>query len=272
MSKNEPIKSHMTYRASPQDGLAWVTGASSGVGRAVALELARRGYRVVATARNQVNLDTLVQDAARLQQQIIAWPGDVTDGNAMGQMAAHISKVHGPIALAFLNAGVSPYVEAGSFSVAPFEQVLSVNVMGIVNVLNGLLPIMSEQKKGQIILNGSVAGYGGLPRAAAYGMSKAAIIHLAEALNFDMPKLGLSIQVVNHGFVDTPLTRKNDFPMPFLMSCEEAAKRICDGFKSSGFEIIFPRRMAWGLKLLNHLPYPLYFYLMRLITAWDNRN
>jgi short-subunit dehydrogenase len=104
---------------------------------------------------------------------------------------------------------------------------------------------MGARRKGQVAVNASVAGYRGLPKAAAYGASKAAAIHLCEALKFDCDNLGITMQVVNPGFIDTPLTRKNDFPMPFLMSMDDAARRVVDGFERGRFEIIFPRRLAF---------------------------
>jgi short-subunit dehydrogenase len=119
---------------------------------------------------------------------------------------------------------------------------------------------MLARRKGQIAINGSLVGYGGLPRAAAYGATKAALIGYAESMYWALKRLGLTIQVVNPGFVKTPLTDKNSFPMPFLVSLEEASRRICDGFERAGFEIAFPKRLAFPLKILNLLPYPAYFW------------
>lgn len=258
----------LPYRATPPDGPAWVTGASSGIGRAACLELARRGYLVAATARRLEDLETLAREAETFRGRIIAHPGDVTDGEAMAAVVRAIEIAHGPIALAFLNAGVAPYTRAGALDVAAFEQALSVNVMGVVHGLAPLLEAMAPRGRGQIAVNASIAGYGGLPKAAAYGASKAAAIHLCEALKFDCDRLGITIQVVNPGFIDTPLTRKNDFPMPYLMSMDDAARRLCDGFERGGFEINFPRRLAWILKAINLLPYRLYFPLIAYATGW----
>ncbi len=258
----------MTYRASPRDGVAWVTGASSGIGRSVALELARRGYSVVVTARRRADLEELAALATGFPGRISVAEGDVTDEARMAAIVAGIEAEHGPIALAFFNAGVAPYVKAGRLDISAYTQSLAVNVMGVVNGLSPVLAAMAGRRRGQVAVTASVAGYGGLPRAAAYGASKAAAIYLCEALKLDCDNLGINLQVVNPGFVETPLTAKNEFPMPFLVTEDAAAKRICDGFERDGFEIVFPRRLAWILKVLNLLPYPLYFWLVSRGTGW----
>jgi NADP-dependent 3-hydroxy acid dehydrogenase YdfG len=261
----------MSYRAKPADGCAWVTGASSGIGAAVALELARRGFTVAASARRIEALEALALSAAGLPGRIVAHPVDVTDAQAMADAVRAIETAHGPIALAFLNAGVAPYTRAEGLDFGAFEQAFRVNVMGVVHGIGPLVETMRGHKRGQIGVNASIAGYRGLPRAAAYGASKAAAIHLCEALRFDCEQIGINLQLVNPGFIETPLTAKNDFPMPFLMSMEEAGRRICDGFARGGFEIIFPRRLAFILKLTRILPYRLYFPLVARATGWSKR-
>jgi NADP-dependent 3-hydroxy acid dehydrogenase YdfG len=262
----------MTYRAKPADGCAWVTGASSGIGRAVALELARRGFTVAASARRIEVLEELALAAQGLPGRIVAHPVDVTDAQAMADVVRTIQLAHGPIALAFLNAGVAPYTRATGLDFAAFEQAFRVNVMGVVHGLGPLIEAMGAHGRGQIGVNASIAGYRGLPRAAAYGSSKAAAIHLCEALRFDCDQIGINLQLVNPGFIETPLTAKNDFPMPFLMAMDEAGRRICDGFARGGFEVIFPRRLALILKLMRILPYAIYFPLVGWATGWSKRS
>lgn len=255
----------------PADGVAWVTGASSGIGRATALELARRGWTVCITARRISELEQLAAEAEVLSGRMVAHVGDVTDTDGMAQLVDAIERVHGPIALAFFNAGVAPYTRAGALDVEAFRTALNVNVLGVANGLAPVLARMGERRKGQVAVNASIAGYRGLPKAAAYGASKAAAIHLCEALKFDCDNLGLTMQVVNPGFIDTPLTRKNDFPMPFLMSMDDAAKRVVDGFERGNFEIIFPKRLALILKVMRLLPYAWYFPLVTRQTGWDKQ-
>ncbi len=261
---NEP------YRASPSDGVAWVTGASSGIGRGTCIELARRGYTVVATARRMPDLETLVAETSGLAGRIIPALGDVTDAASILTLVDSIEQEHGTIALCFLNAGIYFPLRASPFDADGFRKTFDVNVYGVINCLSAILPKMTARKRGQIAFNASVAGYGGLPRAGAYSGSKAALIAMVESLKFDTDLLGITLQVVNPGFVETPLTALNDHPMPFLMKLDEASRRICDGFERGGFEITFPRRFAYILKALNMLPYSLYFGLIAKMTGWEN--
>lgn len=249
-------------RMTPQDGVAWVTGASSGVGEAVALELARRGWTVAITARRLDQLENIARQAEGLPGRIVAHAGDVTDLAAMQAVVDGIESVHGPIALAFLNAGISLGIQQRGLDVGAVERTFAVNLLGLAKALAAVMDRMGTRRRGQIAVNASVAGYRGLPGAAPYGASKAAAIHLCEALKFDCDGLGIRLQVVNHGFVDTPLTRKNRFRMPFLMTPDDAARRIVEGLARGGFAITFPRRLAWPMRLARILPYPAYFWLM----------
>ena len=260
------------YRAKPSDGVAWVTGASSGIGRGTALELARRGYTVIATARRLAELEALVAESAGVPGRVIAAIGDVTDGHGVFALVDQIEQNYGPIILAFLNAGIYFPLRAQPFDAEGFRKTFDVNVYGTINGLAALLPRMVARKSGQIALNASVAGYGGLPRAAAYSGSKAALIAMAESLKFDTDLLGITLQIVNPGFVETPLTALNDHPMPFLMKLDEASRCICDGFETAGFEITFPKRLAYILKALNMLPYSIYFGLIAKITGWTGKS
>lgn len=248
-------------RMQPSDGVAWITGASSGIGEAVALELARRGWTVAITARRLDQLEDVARRAEGLPGRIVAHAGDVTDSAAMKAVIDGIERVQGPIALAFLNAGIAPDSH-GLLDIEAFERIIAVNLVGTARGLAAVLERMALRGRGQIALNASVAGYGGLPGASAYGVSKAAVIHLGETLKFTCDKRGIRLQLVNPGWVDTPLTRTKHVPMPFIMSPEEAARRIVDGFARGGFEIAFPRRLTWLMKALNLLPYPAYFWLI----------
>jgi short-subunit dehydrogenase len=254
------------YRAMPSDGIAFITGASSGIGRACVLELARRGYAVAATARRAEDLNQL---AAGHPRQIFAYPGDVTDPAAMKALVAQVEKDRGPIALAFLNAGLSLHVEREGFDTAVVTKTYSVNIGGVANCLDPLLAAMVPRGRGQIALNASLAGYNGLPASAIYGSSKAALIYMAEALHLTYRKAGLNIQVVNHGFVRTAMTdQETDFEQPFKIEPGAAAKLICDGFERGGFEIAFPWQLVVLSKLIRALPYPVKF---RLISFSVNR-
>ena len=248
-------------RMQPGDGVAWITGASSGIGEAVALELAQRGWTVAITARRLDQLEDVARRAEGLPGRIVAHTGDVTDSASMKAVIDGIESVQGPIALAFLNAGIAPD-SGGVLDIEAFERIIAVNLVGAARGLSAVLERMAPRGRGQIALNASIAGYGGLPGASAYGVSKAAAIHLCETLKFDCDKRGIRLQLVNPGWVDTPLTRCKDVPMPFIMSPAEAARRIVDGFERAGFEVTFPRRLSWLMKAINLLPYPAYFWLI----------
>ena len=245
------------YRATPKDGIAFITGASSGIGRASGIELARRGWRVAVTARRGGELKQL---AASFPQQIFAYPGDVTERAEIKAIIAAIEANLGPIALAFLNAGAFLAAERRGFDAAVIAETYAINVGGTVNCLEPLLAAMAQRRRGQIALNASLAAANALPGSLAYGSSKAALVYIAEALKLDYQGRGVSIQVVCPGFVRTPMTdQENDFRMPFLMQAEDAARRICDGFEKGGFEIAFPWQLAALAKFVEALPYPLRF-------------
>lgn len=250
----------------PADGCAWVTGASSGIGRALALRLAREGWTVIATARRADALTDLAAEPESVGR-IRPMPGDVTDAAAMAALVAEAEAAHGPIALAVLNAGTYAPDGIDGFDVEAFRKVGDINVQGAANCLAPLLPGWRARRLGHLALVASVAGYRGLPRALAYSSSKAALIALAESLRFDFVPAGLKVQLINPGFVRTPLTDKNDFPMPFLMELDAAVDRIVSGLASDRFEIAFPRRLAWPLKLLRCLPNRLYFALVSRSTG-----
>jgi NAD(P)-dependent dehydrogenase (short-subunit alcohol dehydrogenase family) len=217
---------------------------------------------VAATARRLPELEALVTEAAAEGGRIVAYPCDVTDGAGMDRLVAVVEQVHGPIALAILNAGVAPK-SAASLDVATFRQVIDVNLMGVVHGLAAVHPRMAGRGRGRIAVNASLAGYRGLPGAGAYSASKAAVIALCESLQIEAGRAGIVLQVVNPGFVETPMTRDNPHPMPFLLPVETAARRLCDGLEHDRFEIAFPRRLAWIAKLFRLLPAGAYFALMR---------
>lgn len=246
----------------PADGVAWVTGASSGIGEHVALQLAAEGWTVLASARRADALEDLAK-RAKGPGRIIPAPMDVTDLEGVRKGLADIQAAHGAIALMILNAGTYKPDSAAKLKAETYRQTVEINLMGTVNCLDAALPDMIARKMGHVVVVSSVAGYRGLPRSLAYGASKAALINLTESLYLDLERHGIKTQLVNPGFIKTPLTEKNDFPMPFLMEVEDAAARMIKEMKEDGFEITFPRRFTFMLQRLRCLPYPLYFALTR---------
>jgi NAD(P)-dependent dehydrogenase (short-subunit alcohol dehydrogenase family) len=259
------------YRAQPSDGAAWVTGASKGIGRSVALALARAGYRVAASARDAALLADVVTQAAGLPGRIVAFPCDVTDEAAMAQTVAAIEAELGPIVLALFNAGTYFPARGDALDVENFRKAYDINVFGVIHGLVPTVERMHARGYGQMALMASATAYGGLPMAAAYGATKAALNNMAEALKFDFDKMNIRIQVINPGFVETPLTHKNNFVMPALMPVDAAAARIVAGLAGGGFEIAFPRRFTLQLKLLRLLPRALYFSILNRRLGWRRR-
>lgn len=247
----------------PKWKTAWITGASTGIGRELALQLAGLDVRVAASARSEERLI----DLARLDSRITAYPVDVTDRAAMTAAARRIAETAGPIDLAILNAGVWHPMSARQFDAAKIAESISVNYLGIVNALDTLIPDMMARGQGQLGLVSSVAGYRGLPKSAAYAPSKAAVISLAEVLYPDLREKGVYLSVINPGFVDTPMTKANDFPMPFIIPADDAARRIIAGLERKKFEIAFPWQMVALFKMARVLPYPLYFWAARNFLA-----
>jgi NADP-dependent 3-hydroxy acid dehydrogenase YdfG len=255
--------------ARPGDGAAWITGASGGIGRATALRLAADGWTVYASARRADELASLAAEAPG-PGRIVPLPLDVTDAAACRDAVATIAAA-GPLALAILNAGVYTPMRAQSFDAAVAARTFEVNLGGVANGLDPVLKHMLARRSGVIAITASVAGYRGLPDAAAYSATKAGLIALAESLAMDLVDLGVRITVINPGFVETEATAVNAFEMPFLMTPDEAGRRIVEGLKRPGFEIAFPRRFALLLRTVGLLPARAYVAAIRRLTGWGAR-
>lgn len=248
----------MVYEDSRQDKVAWITGASSGIGRALALRLARDGWKVGASARRAGELGALSRESGGTIQP---FPLDVCDRDGVQATLSAIERGLGPVSLAVFAAGTYVRDTPSRFDVDAMRRMVELNLMGTGNCLEAVIPRMVARGQGQIGLVGSVSGYGGLPGGGVYGATKSALITMAEAMVPELRLKGVRLSVINPGFVKTALTDANDFPMPFMISAEDAADRIVKGLKAGRFEIAFPRRMALSLKFLSLLPYPLYFTL-----------
>lgn len=241
----------------------WVIGASAGIGRALARLLTDRGADVAFTARDPQRLVEAVGGRARATIRC----ADVTDPASLRAARDSLMVQWGGIDLVCLVAGTYAPMRADSFHLAAAQGLVRVNLGGALNCLDAVLPVLLAQGSGGIALVASVAGYGGLPRALAYGPTKAALINLSEALYLDLRPRGVAVYQVDPGFVRTDLTRGNAFPMPALIEPEEAALRIVEGFERGRFHIHFPRRFTNVLRLLRLLPYRLYFAIVRRATG-----
>ncbi len=238
-------------------GCIWITGASSGIGRTLALRLASRGHVVAASARNADALDDL--RALPLAGRIVPFPLDVTDAAEVHQTIVAIEEACGPIHTAVLNAGTYQAMGVARFDAAEAKRQIDVNLVGIINALDPLLRSMRGRRCGHIAMVGSLTSRFGLPQAGVYGATKAALINLGEALRVECKTSRVTIQVISPGFVKTPLTDRNQFPMPFLVPVERAAEIIEKGLATRRFEIAFPWQMTLATGLLRCLPRGLAF-------------
>lgn len=242
----------------------WVIGASYGIGAAIARQLLAAGARVALSARKR---DLLENVAATRKENALIAPLDVVDAGSVHAAADRIRAAWGGFDLALIVAGTHAEMRAQDWDLARARSLLEVNLMGVLNCLDTILPALLQQGRGGVGIVSSVAGYIGLPKALIYGPSKAALINLAESLYGDLHPRGLGVYLVNPGFVDTPLTQKNDFRMPALISAEAAAGATLAGIAAGRFEVHYPRRFTRWLKLLRVVPYPLQFWAVRKITG-----
>lgn len=250
----------------PADGIAWVTGASSGIGHEVAAQLAVAGWTVAISARRS---DELASLAALHPGKMIVVPLDITDEPAVTEAVARIEAESGrPIVRVVLNAGTYLRDTAPDFDSAKFKTQIDVNLLGTAHCLAAVLPKMLAAKRGQIGIVASLAGLAGLPGAVTYSTTKAGLVAMAQSLKFDLDRANVAISVILPGFVKTPLTAKNKFPMPFLMEVADAAKAILAGLDKGKFIIAFPGGLAWPLRFLRILPAPIYFALVSRTTKW----
>jgi NAD(P)-dependent dehydrogenase (short-subunit alcohol dehydrogenase family) len=250
----------------------WVVGGSTGIGRATALALAARGAQVMVSARGASALDALVaehrqtarQDPAQRTMQ--AWPLDVTNVAAVRATAREML-AQGPLDLVIYCAGHYRAMRANELDLVELQRHLDINYLGALHLLDAVLPALRERGSGHISLVSSVAGFRGLPQSLAYGPTKAALTNLAENLYLDLQPQGLGLSVVHPGFVQTPLTAQNAFDMPALITPEQAAQAMIEGWAAGAFDIHYPKRFTRWMKLLRLLPYRLYFPLVRRFTG-----
>ena len=228
----------------------WVTGASSGLGRSIALQLANGGALVIASARNRQALDELAAQSANIR----ALACDITDSEACAALGAQLAAISPHIDQAILNAGNCEYLDFPDPDWAAVRRVMEVNFFGTVNCVELVLPLLRAARQPHLVVVASQATAAPFPRAEAYGASKAALQYFCDCLRLDLAGEKIDVSVVNPGFVDTPLTRKNDFEMPFLMDVEQAAGRIIDKLGSRPRRYSFPLRLSLLLGLSKLAP------------------
>ncbi|RAH36880.1 SDR family oxidoreductase [Halomonas sp. SL1] len=244
----------------------WLTGATSGIGRALAVRLLDQGHRVALSARRPDALQELAGD----RDNALLLPLDVSDRDAVLAAGDRIAARFGRLDLAILNAGTCEYLEAGHFDAALIERVFATNFFGALHGVEAALPLLRQARSqgGRPLLaaTSSASAYLPLPRAEAYGASKAALSHFLESLRLDLAGEEIDVSLIHPGFVKTPLTDRNDFPMPMRVSVDQAAEAILKGLEAHRLDIHFPRRFTLPLKLLGILPPGLRFRLGRRLA------
>ncbi|WP_154172104.1 SDR family oxidoreductase [Vibrio metoecus] len=229
----------------------FITGATSGIGKQLALDYAKQGWQVIACGRNQQVLDSLQTQYAN----IFALAFDVTDH--LGTKAA-LAQLPCQPELWILNAGDCEYIDDGKMDVTLMARVFNINVLGVAAVIECIQPHLARGHRVAIV--GSIASELALPRAEAYGTSKAAVAYLARTLQLDWRPLGIEVTTIFPGFVATPLTDRNTFAMPMIITVERAAQEIKAGLARGVSQLYFPKRFTWLIRLLGALPY-----------AWQSR-
>ena len=248
--------------------VVWITGASSGIGKSLAIKFSNKGWNVAISARRE----KLLNELAETHKNMKSFPLDVTDKKRCIEIFEDIKKHYGNIDICFFSTGTWNPKKERDINVEQIEDVFKVNFFGTVNSIKAVESYFKNKKNGTISIVSSIAGYRGLPNSTGYGPSKSALNNLAESLYFDFGRHNVRVCLVSPGFIKTPMTDKNDFKMPFLKTPEFAADKIFNGLtKKNNFEIHFPIELTFTLKLFSILPSKIYFYLIKKLTKFQKK-
>jgi short-subunit dehydrogenase len=237
----------------------WIIGCSSGIGAALAKKLASEGAILALSARREEKLQELKAELQGDEHLVV--PLDVSDEKAVESAMQTISAAFPRLDRAIFLAAIYNAHDGKPKELDFMHKALQVNIGGVFNMMHFLTPFYEKQGKGQVVICASVAGYRGLPTGQPYCATKAALNNYAESLYLELKPKNINVKVINPGFVETPLTEKNDFTMPMIIKTEEAADYIAKGLKGGAFEIHFPKRFTFIMKLISILPKCLYFPL-----------
>ena len=241
------------------DKVIWITGASSGIGKALAIKFAKEGWKVAISARRE----NLLNEIAKTYNDIFPYPLDVTDSKKCELVFNSIKERFKNVDISVFSTGIHDPKSEKSLDLNKVRQIMEVNFFGTINSVNAVYKYYKERKSGQISIVSSVAGYRGLPAGGAYCASKSALTSFTESLNFDMKRNNVRVSLISPGFIKTPMTDQNDFPMPMIKTPEFAAEEIYNGLvKKNAFEIHFPKSFTFIMKILQILPNWIYFKLV----------
>ena len=235
-----------------------VTGASSGIGRALAIELGRRGARLGLTARRAEELLRVAEEVERAGGEALALPCDVRDPEAMKEAAARVRERWGRVDVLVANAGMSSTTAATQLNAGEVGDVITVNVLGVVNSVAAVLPDMLQRGSGHLVAISSLASYRGMPKSGAYSASKAAVSTFFESLRVDLSRSGVAVTVIHPGFIRTPMTANRKKKLPFLLEVDDAACRIIRAVERRARTYAFPWQLASLVRVIRHIPGRLY--------------
>ena len=237
----------------------WITGASTGIGRALAIKFAEKGWIVAASARRE----NLLKELNQINKNLYPFPLDVTNIDQCKIVSKDILEQFKNIEICVFCTGMHDPKSEKEFNLEKIRKIMEVNYFGVMNSINSIYSYYNNKKSGQISIVSSVAGYRGLPAAGAYCASKSALTSFTESLHFEMRKKNVRVSLISPGFIKTPMTDQNDFPMPMIKSPEFAAEQIYSGLiKKNSFEIHFPKAFTFIMKILRILPNSVYFWLV----------
>ena len=247
----------------------WITGGSTGIGKALAIKFANEGWNVAISARRE----NLLEEISNEYENISSFPLDVTKKENCKEVFNLIKNKFESIDICFFSTGTWDPKKEKDIDVEQIENVFKVNFFGTLNSIKAVEEYFKNKKSGTITIVSSIAGYRGLPNSTGYGPSKSALNNLAESLYFDFGRSNVRVCLVSPGFIKTPMTDKNDFNMPFLKTPKYAAEKIYDGLvNKNSFEIHFPKSLTMILKILGFLPNKIYFGLISKLTKYQKKN
>ena len=247
----------------------WITGASSGIGKALALKFANEGWIVAASARRE----NLLQDLNKENSNIHSFPLDVTNIDQCKSVFKNIIEKFNDVEISIFGTGIHDPKSEKEFNLDKIRKIMEVNYFGTMNSINSVYEYYNNKKSGQISIISSVAGYRGLPAAGAYCASKSALTSFAESLHFEMKRKNVRVSLVSPGFIKTPMTDQNDFPMPMIKSPEFAAEQIYNGLiNDKSFEIHFPKIFTFMMKIIQILPNWIFFKTINFGNKYMKRD
>lgn len=250
----------------------WIIGASTGIGKSLALRWLNYGHSVTLSSRSVKQLEELKAGLTSSQQEFCQLvPVDVTDSASIRSAYDEVFAWKGLPDIMLYNAGTHQHMPVNEFNADVSRSIIETNLIGAVHFTDAVLPDILKNRRGHLVFTGSLAGYRGLPFAAAYGAGKAGLINFVESIRFELEKHGVTVTLINPGFVKTPMTDRNPFEMPELITSEEAATYIIEGLKKGKKEIHFPPKFSWIMKFLRILPYSIYHWLISKKTVGSVR-